>query len=323
MKALVTGGGGFLGYALISQLMEENWEITSIGRSRQEKNLARGINCVEGDICDPDLMVQLTQGVDSVFHVAALAGIWGKKEDYEKINIEGTLNIIRACQQSSVPRLIFTSSPSVCFKGTDQIMSNENESYPDSWLWHYPRTKAEAEKAILKANSETLKCTALRPHLIWGPGDPNLLPRVIAKASQGKLRIVGDGQNQVDMVYVDNAASAHVLAEKALREGKGAGEAYYITNDEPVFLWTWINELLERKGIPPIRKSISASAAFRVGQALEWIYGTFGLKGEPPMTRFVARQLSTHHTYDISKAKKDLGYSAKICMKEGLDIYLS
>ena len=213
-----------------------------------------------------------------------------------------------------------TSSPSAVWNGGDEINLSEKECpYPTEYLTFYPLTKATAEKEVLKANQENFATTALRPHLIWGPEDPHLIPRVIERHK--KLRIVGDGSNKVGLTYVDNAAYAHILAEKALVNSKSpnAGKAYFITDFEPVVLWDWLNSLLETLQYPKITKKISARMAYRVGSILEWVWKCFGLSGEPMMTRFVAKQLSSSHYYDLSAAKTDFGYHEKVSPKDAWD----
>ena len=269
------------------------------------------MTCVTGDLGSAEAVGRAVVGVGVVHHVAALAGAWGAREAFERTNVLGTENVIAACQRHGVGRLIFTSSPSVISPPDFVHHEGADESlpYPSEWLADYPRTKAAAERAVLAANSERLATVALRPHLIVGPGDPHLIPRVIAQARAGKLRIVGDGTNLVALTHVQNAAAAHLLAQDRLEPGAPcAGRAYFITQEEPVSLWGWINELLAGLGLAPVEKQISYRAAFRLGGALETMWRWFRLGGEPPMTRFVATQLATSHWFDLSAARRDLGY---------------
>jgi nucleoside-diphosphate-sugar epimerase len=217
-----------------------------------------------------------------------------------------------------VGRLVYTSTPSVVYSGP---VENGNESlpYPKRYTAAYPQTKAIAERAILAANGPDLLTVALRPHLIWGPGDPHLIPRVLARARAGKLRRVGTGPVMVDVTYVDNAATAHVLAADRLRpEAPVAGKAYFISNGEPVDLWAFLNRVLEVAGLPPVTKTISPWKARFAGRVLETVYRTLRLPGEPAMTRFVAAQLSTPHWFDISAARRDLGYEPRVSIDDGL-----
>jgi len=317
LNALVTGGSGFLGTALIRALLKANWKVKSISRSAP-KLKHPNLEIILADLSQLRELNQAASGTDCVFHCAAIAGIWGSRDLYFKTNVEGTEHVIQACKNQNVPRLVFTSSPSVIFDGHSHRNAKESEcDYPKKWLCAYPESKARAEQKVLAAHqSHQLATCSLRPHLIFGPGDPHLIPRILDKARKGRLRIVGNGQNWVDMIHVDNAAHAHLLAEQALREGRAGGEAFFISNGEPIQMWPWIQELLKAAHLPPIDKKISAPFAEKLGGILEWCYTFFKLKGEPPMTRFVAKQLSSDHSYDLTKAKTLLGYQPLISMKE-------
>lgn len=325
MRALVTGGGGFLGKAIATRLLSQGAEVRSLARGDYPELTQLGIQNYRGDLADPAVVIEASKGCDVVFHVAAKAGVWGRYEDYHRANVTGTENVLIACRQNQIPKLIHTSSPSVVFDGRDEAGINESTPYPSQYLAHYPKSKAIAERAVLAANGERLangsrlSTVALRPHLIWGPGDNHLVPRLIDRARSGKLRRVGTGTNRVDTVYIDNAADAHLqAAEKLAVDSAIAGKAYFITNDEPVPLWDLINRMLACADLPPVKKSISASAAYAVGAALEASYTLLGRQSEPPMTRFVARQLSTEHWFDISAARTELGYVPRVSIEEGL-----
>lgn len=308
---LVTGGGGFLGRAIVERLLKLPVPVRVFSRRTFPDLEAQGVTCVSGDLGDAEAVGKAVVGCRAVFHVAALAGSWGKREVFERTNVSGTENVIAACQRHGVSKLVFTSSPSVIsgveFEHHEGV--DESHPYPSEYLADYPRTKALAEQAVLAANSPELATVALRPHLIVGPGDPHLLPRVISQARAGKLRIVGDGKNTVALTHVDNAADAHLLAYEKLAPGSAcAGKAYFIAQEEPVELWPWINSILEGLGVPVIENMISYRAAFRLGSTLETLWRWFRLGGEPPMTRFVATQLATSHWFDLTAARRDLGY---------------
>jgi nucleoside-diphosphate-sugar epimerase len=268
----------------------------------------------------PAVAAHACAGVDTVFHVAAVSGIWGSWDHYHGINTVGTENIIAACRMHNVARLIYTSSPSVIYDGRDHLNANESLPYPTQYLCHYPHSKALAEQAVLVANgTDGMATVALRPHLIWGPRDNHLIPRIVARAKAGKLRRVGPGNNLISMSYVENAAHAHLLAADRLTPGSPvAGQAYFINEPEPVNLWTWINRLLGLAGLPPVKKSISPRAAYAAGAMLEKIYSLLHLEGEPPMTRFLAQQLSGTHSYDIGKSVRDFGYQPIVSVADGL-----
>jgi nucleoside-diphosphate-sugar epimerase len=239
---------------------------------------------------------------------------------YHCINTEGTFNVIKACRKHGVARLIYTSSPSVVFDGADHVDADESLPYPKTWLCHYPHSKALAEQAVLAANDgETLRTVSLRPHLIWGPRDNHLIPRLIQKARSGRLRRVGDGTNVVSVAYVENAAAAHVQAELSLRNSStAAGKAYFINERDAVNLWDWINLILAKSGLSPVEKAISKGTATGLGTVLEGVWSLFRLGGEPPMTRFIAAQLAGSHSYSITAAERDFGYHPLCSTEEGL-----
>lgn len=325
MQALVTGGGGFLGKAIVTRLRASGVAVRSLARGEYPDLIQLGAQCIRGDIADEESVLRAAVGCDIVFHVAAKAGVWGAYPEYHKANVVGTENVLAACRHHRIPRLVYTSSPSVVFDGKDETGIDESAPYPDKYLAHYPKTKAIAERAVLAANSEdlgggrSLATVALRPHLIWGPGDNHLLPRILMKGRRGLLRRVGPTANLVDTVYIDNAVDAHLLAGEQLGPDSAiAGKAYFITNGEPVPLWDLIDRMLACAGLPPVQRSISARTAYIAGAFLETTYRLTGRQTEPPMTRFVARQLATAHWFDISAARRDLGYEPRISIEEGL-----
>jgi 2-alkyl-3-oxoalkanoate reductase len=319
MKALVTGGGGFLGSAIVRKLRSRGDQVVSLSRGTYPELTALGVEQRRGDLSDLDAVVEAAQGCDIVFHVAAKAGIWGSYQEYHQANVTGTENVLAACRCHSIPRLVYTGSPSVVFDGSDVEGGTEALPYPRHFEAHYPHTKALAEQAVLAANSPTLATVSLRPHLIWGPGDNHLVPRIVEKARSGRLRRIGNRPCLVDTVYVENAADAHLDAADRLAFGAApAGKAYFISNDEPLPLWDMVNRILDAAGLPPVTRSISPQLAYAAGSACEALWKALRLSGEPPMTRFVARELSTAHWFNITAAKTDLGYRPKLSIEEGL-----
>ncbi len=314
------GAGGFLGRYIVEQLVARGDEVRAFARGDYPELRELGVETKRGDVSDELAVAAACSEIDCVIHTAAKAGIWGSWKSYCQTNTIGTQNVIRACRQHRVGRLVFSSSPSVTFDGNDQCGVDESAPYPDRWLCHYPHTKALAEQFVLDESKDGLVTCALRPHLIWGPRDGHLVPRLIDRAKSGKLRRIGDGSNLVDMIYVENAAAAHLLAADALvaTPEQVAGKAYFVSQGEPVNCWDWIDEILALGGIAPLNKSISHSAARRVGALMEAIYGVLGLESEPRMTRFLAAQLSTSHYFDISAARNDLGYSPVVSTTEGM-----
>jgi 2-alkyl-3-oxoalkanoate reductase len=319
MKALVTGGGGFLGQAIVRKLRARGDAVRSISRSTYPELANLGVEQFRGDLTDAGAIEKAAAGCDLILHVAAKAGIWGRYEEYYRTNVVGTENVIAACRKLGVQRLVYTSSPSVVFTGHDHENVNELAPYAERFLAHYPATKAIAEKHVLEANGPVLATVALRPHLIWGPGDHHLIPRLIERAKAGKLRRIGDGKNRVDTIYIDNAADAHLLAADRLQPGSPiAGKAYFLSNGEPVVLWNFINRILAAAHIAPVTKGVSATTAYALGAVLELVYRTFGIRSEPRMTRFLAKQLSTSHWFDLTAARRDLGYQPAVSIDEGL-----
>lgn len=320
MRALVTGGGGFLGQAICRQLRERGDDVRSLARGDYPELASLGVEAVRGDITDLAAVARAMAGCDVVFHVAAKAGVWGPAAEYEQINLHGTRNVLAACREAGIQRLVYTSSPSVVHAGGDQEGINESTPYPASCATHYPRTKAAAEQEVIAANGPELATVSLRPHLIWGPGDNHLVPRLIDRARSGRLRRVGPGTNRVDVVYIDNAAEAHLLAADRLSPGSPvAGKCYFISQGEPVNLWEFVNQILACADLPPLKKGVSLGTAKAIGGVLEAVYSLLGRRDEPPMTRFVAEQLGTSHWYDISAARRDLGYQPRVSTEEGLE----
>jgi len=319
MKALVTGGGGFLGLYIVEQLLDDGVDVRVICRKRYGRLDQLGVEWVQGDIQNAEIVESACDGVDAVFHVAAVPGIWGPWKMFHGINTAGTENVIAGCRKHGVRKLVHTSSPSVIFDGHDHIDADESLPYPTKFLSHYPHSKALAEQAVIAANSPELTTCAIRPHLIWGPRDTQLVPRLIQRARSGRLRLVGDGTNVISMAYVENVAAAHLQAAKALKpESAVAGQVYFINEPQPVNCGEWINTLLGCAGLLPVDKRISAKAARRVGAVCEGVWSVFRLGGEPPMTRFLAGQLASSHSYSIDKAVRDFGYTPRVSVEEGL-----
>lgn len=314
---LVTGGGGFLGKAIVKQLVERGDFVRTFSRSRYPALDALGIEQIQGDVSNKTAVEMSCKDVNLVFHVAAKPGIWGNYSDYYKTNVIGTQNIVDACKKHHVRRLVYTSSPSVVFNGTDMEGVNESVPYPDQFHAHYPKTKAMAEQFVVNASGQNLMTIILRPHLIWGPEDNHLVPKILERAN--RLIRIGSGKNLVDTIYIDNAADAHILAaDKLGKNHKLSGNIYFISQDDPVPLWDMVNDILKSAGHPPVKRTTSRKTARTIGSLLEFVYKTFKIRGEPMMTRFLADELSTAHWFDISAAKKDLGYHPKISTREGL-----
>jgi len=319
LKALVTGGGGFLGGAIVKALLKRGDTVRTIQRGNYPFLNKLGAEMIRGDLTKLSDINAAVKGCDVVFHVAAKAGVWGDYDDYYQANVIATKNVLEACRVNNINYLVYTSTPSVVFDGKNEAGINESVPYVKDFFNAYQKTKAEAEQLVINANSNNLKTVSLRPHLIWGPDDPHLVPRIINRAKTGRLRLVGNKNNKVDSCYIDNAAQAHLLAADCLQSsGICAGKVYFISNDEPLSMADLINKILTVANLPVVNKTISANVAYLIGSILEKTYSLLNIKNEPIMTRFVARQLSTSHWFDLTAAKQDLSYQPVVSIDEGM-----
>jgi nucleoside-diphosphate-sugar epimerase len=320
MKVLVTGATGFLGQYIVEQLRARGDAVRALCRRPAPELEALGVEVVRGDATDRDSVVAACRGVDAVVHTAAVAGIWGPWERFYSTNVLGTRHVLDGCRAHGVGRLVYTSSPSVTFDGRPQRGVDESAPYPTKWLAFYPQTKAAAEQEVLAAHEPgRLHTCALRPHLIWGPRDRHLIPRLLDRARRGKLKRVGDGTNRVDVIYVENAAEAHLLALDRLADpGPAGGRAFFLSQGKPVVCWTWIDEILKLVDLPPVRRALPYGVAWSVGSILEGIWRMLGKVDEPLMTRFLAAQLAHDHYFDLTAARRDLGYEPRISTAEGM-----
>jgi nucleoside-diphosphate-sugar epimerase len=322
--ALVTGGTGFLGRRIVEKLLATSRPVAVLARTPAPDLEKRGVRFIRASLDDADAVRAACLGIDTVFHVAAKVGVWGRYDDFFRANVLGTRALLAGCREHGVTRFVHTSTPSVVYNGRDLADADESLPLTTACPSPYPLTKAIAEHEVLAANSPTLRTVALRPHLIWGVGDPHLVPRILERARAGRLRIIGPGRNRVDMVHVENAADAHLAAETALMQSNllgysssAAGRAYFITNGEPVVLWDWINGLLTALGEPVVTRHVSLRTASAVGAICEAAWSVLPLHGEPPMTRFIAAELAKDHWFSLDAARRDLGYTPRVTMAEG------
>ncbi len=328
----ITGASGFIGGKIAERLLAEGRRVRVLARRPLPHLEALGAEVIPGDLDNREALRRGCLGTETVFHVAGRVGVWGPRSEFFHVNVGGTQNVIAACREAGVPRLVYTSSPSVVYNGGDLAGIDESAPLCLHAPCGYPTSKAAAEREVLAAHGPNFATVALRPHLVWGPGDKNVVPRVLALARTGRLKIIGSGRNKVDVTHISNVVDAHLLAEGALcrataRTNTGlvaasngvtaGGKAYFITNGEPVILWDWINQLLRGVGIPEITKHVPLPVAYAAGGMMEALWRVLPLKGEPPMTRFVAKEMATDHWFDISAARRDLAYHPLITMADG------
>lgn len=318
MKVLVTGGGGFIGMALIKRLIAEGHKVTSYSRREYPLHWALGISSIQADIGDLETLERACKGKDVVFHLAAKIGIWGEYDEYYATNVTGTFNVIKACRKQKVGRIVFTSSSGVVFDGSDLEGIDESIPYPEHHGSHLATTKAMAERLILEANSDELKTIALRPHLVWGPYDAHLIPGILKRVGSGKMRRIGDQEHFIDTTYIDNMVDALILAADALGTNpKAAGRALFVTNGEPARVWDFVNSIIQIAGYQPIQKKIPERFALIAAAISEWFHKIFKIKSEPFMTRYAIKELITNHWFDISAAREILGYEPGVSYAEG------
>jgi len=313
----VTGGAGFLGSAIVERLVARGDEVRSISRGYYPQLEKMGVEQVRGDLSDKSKVELACHDQELVFHAASKFGIWGDYNDFYQTNVIGTQNIIDGCRCQNVSKLVYTSTPNVIFNGTPEEGVDESVPYPSKFPAHYPKTKALAEQKVRKAADDRLKTIILRPHFMWGPGDNHGFPRIVARAK--RLKIIGDGKNLIDVTYIDDAVDAHLLAAEKLDQNPAlSGKVYFISQGEPYPAWGMINNFLKVAGLDPITRSIPHRVAWIAGACLELIYTLFKIKGEPFMTRYLANVCATSQWFDISAARKDLGYQPQVSIEEGL-----
>jgi len=320
MKVLVTGAGGFLGYGIAARLVERGLQVHSFSRRQYPALSKLGVTQHQGDLADANAVAEATAGCDVVYHLAARPGSWGSFRSYHDTNVRGTENVLAACRRHAVRDLVYTSTPSVVSRGTDLEGVDESVAIPSSFKAHYPATKAIAERLVRRANDADLRTVSLRPHLVWGPRDPNLLPRLVERARAGRLRRIG-AEKLIDTTYIDDAVSAHLLAGDKLQSPDYrdvAGKVYFISSGTPIGTWTMIDRMLEAANLPAVDRKISPRAAYTAGCLFEIVYGALRIKREPPTTRWVVEELSTAHWYDISAARRDLEYVPAVSLDEGM-----
>lgn len=315
MQILVTGATGFLGSHLTTALLNAGHQVTMLGRDFRpvQPQVAAGAQPLTVDLREHDAVVAACAGVDVVYHVGALSTAWGKYADFQAINVGGTQAVIDGCRQHGVQRLIYVSSPAVIFDGQDHRNVNEGEPYPKRFSSDYATTKKEGEDRVNAAHQQGLATVILRPKAIFGPGDRALLPRLLDRARKRRLPQLGAGTNLVDLTYVDNVVHALLLA---LDAPAAVGNTYFITNGEHVPLWPTIRDVLQQLNLPAPVRTIPLGAALLVARFLERNARRTGR--EPLLTRYTVGILARTQTYDISAARRDLGYEPVVSVADGM-----
>ncbi len=319
MRALVTGGGGFMGAALVRRLRERGDDVRVFGRGNYADLEALGIDCAKGTVTDYESVKAACDDREVVFHVAAKIGLWGPYEEFHSVNVDGTKNVLRACQEQGINKLVFTGSPSVVFHGGDISGVDESAPYPKKFDSYYSQTKALSEQMVLAADHDKLSTVSLRPHFIWGPGDRNLLPRVVSRQKAGRLFRIGDENKLVDAIFIDDCVEAHILAAIQLApRSEISGNAYFLSGGDPRPFWEIVDRMLAAAGLGPVQKRMPKPLAYKLAAACEATWKTLRLRSEPPLTKFLVDTLTTAHWFDITAAKRDLGWKPKVKMEDGM-----
>lgn len=316
MKILVTGGTGFLGQHLVRALLADGHHVYCMGRSMETAHalIKAGAVPVVADLRDREQVMAACCGMEAVYHVGALSAPWGRYADFQAINVGGTRAVIAGCRLYAVRRLLYVSSPSVVFDGHDQIDATEHVPYPRRFTSLYSLTKKLGEDLVHDATLFGLETVTIRPKAIFGPGDQALLPRLVAAARQGRLPQIGNGHNLMDLTYVENVVHALQLA---LTASAASGKIYTITNDEHIPLWEMIRQVLRRVGLSTKLRVLPLAMVLAAARLME-LRATFTGK-EPLLTRYSATILARTQTYNITAARRDLGYSPLLSVAEGVE----
>ncbi|MEU5553579.1 NAD-dependent epimerase/dehydratase family protein [Micromonospora sp. NPDC047793] len=314
MRVLVTGASGMLGGATATALRMRGDEVRVL--QRRPSGLV-GVDERRGDITDPEAVRAAAEGVDAVVHLAAKVSMTGPWRQFEHINIGGTATVLAAARAAGVTRFVHVSSPSVAHHGTGLVGVDAGAADPERARGHYARSKASAELLALAADSPDFAVVAIRPHLVWGPGDTQLVGRIVARAQAGRLALVGQGTAMIDTTYVDNAVDALVAALDRVPEADVHGKAFVVTNGEPRTVYELIERICVAAGTAPPRLRVPVAAAKAGGTAVERLWSALGRTDEPPMTRFLAEQLSTAHWFDQSRTREALRWSPQVTLDEG------
>jgi len=311
VRVLVTGGTSLLGASVIDRLTRREDDVVSFQRSPGSKAPTE----VLGDLTDPVALDEATRGVDAVIHLGAKVGVVGSEASFRSTNIEGTRNLLEAAQRNGVTRIVHVSSPSVAHAGTALVGAPASPADPTTTRGHYSTTKAHAELLALSLSTERCPVVAIRPHLVWGPGDTQLVGRIVERANQGRLALIGSGGALIDSTYIDNAGDALIAAlDRAPALG---GRAFVVSNNQPRTVRELLEQIVAAAGVKVRLRTVPASAAFQAGQVIESAWDRSGSQNDPPLTSFLAEQLSTAHWFDQRETHQALNWTPTVSLEEG------
>lgn len=311
MRVLVTGGTSLLGATVIDQLISRGDTVVSLQRSAGSNAPTE----VLGDITDPSAVDKATAGAEAVIHLAAKVGVVGKADTFRSINIDGTRTVLDSARRNGVTRFVHVSSPSVAHAGSALIGASASPADPANARGSYSITKAAAEVLALELSSHTFPVVAIRPHLVWGPGDTQLVGRIVDRAKAGRLVVIGSGSALIDSTYIDNAADALIAALDNTPDL--GGQAFVVSNNQPRTVRELLEQIVGAAGLPEPSRQIPTGIAFRGGQLLESIWDRSGSETDPPLTSFLAEQLSTAHWFDQRRTQSSLGWEPTVSLEEG------
>ena len=313
MRVLVTGATSLLGRSLVERLVSRGDSVSVLQRRPSGLDVTENL----GDILEPRAVMKSTAGADAVVHLAARVAVAGPWAEFEAVNVQGTRNVVRAAQAAGVRRFVHVSSPSVAYHGESLVGAPADSADPVRARGHYARSKAQAELVALAANSSDMAVVAVRPHLVWGPGDTQLVGRIVERARAGRLAMVGTGGALIDTTYIDNAGDALVAAlDRAPQLG---GRVFVVTNGEPRPVRELLNRIVISAGLEPTRARVPYQVARGGGLIAERIWERREGNEDPPMTSFLAEQLGTAHWFDQRETRAALGWEPKVKVAEGFE----
>jgi len=313
VKVLVTGGSSLVGREVASRLRNRGDEVTLLQRGVGPA----GFDHHPADITDAGAVTAAMTGMDAVVHAAARVGIVGRWSEFEAVNVDGTANVIAAAQAERIGRVVYVSSPSVAHAGRSLVGVGAEPADPDSARGHYARSKAMAEQLALDANAPCFAVVAVRPHLIWGPGDKQLVGRIVERARAGRMATIGSGLALIDTTYVTNAADAIIAALD--RAPEAGGRAFVVSNGEPRTVTEMVERIVVAAGMEPPRLRVPYPVAWAGGLAVEKAWARARREDDPPMTKFLAEQLATAHWFDQRETRTMLDWRPAVSIDEGFE----